>query len=398
MKVVVALDSFKGSMNSLEAGNAAKRGVLQCHPEAEVVVIPLADGGEGTVDALIEGLQGNRVNIEVSDPIGRATQCIYGILPDGTAIMEMAQAAGLEKLSEKERNPLYTSTYGVGEMIVDAMNRGCRKFVIGIGGSATNDGGMGMLSALGYEFLDDNGQAVKPGAQALSRVKEIRTSGVHAHLRECTFQVACDVDNPLCGINGATYVYGLQKGLPEDLCQSVDDGMKQYAGIVEDWCKKYAKEHKKNEVLQSGKSYMNYPGAGAAGGLGFAFLIFLHGELVSGIDLILDTVGLEQELPQADVVITGEGRIDAQTAMGKAPIGVAKRAKKYGCRVLAFAGCIGDDAQVCKEKGIDEYYSIASEAVPLEERMKKENAICNMQNAVVKMFSNMDQNEKRIEI
>ncbi len=389
MNVVVALDSFKGSMTSLEAGNAAKRGVLQCYPDAEVRVIPLADGGEGTVDALIEGLQGKRIDIEVSDPLGRATKCVYGMLPDGTAIMEMAQAAGLEKLVEKERNPLVTSTYGVGEMIIDAIGRGCRKFVIGIGGSATNDGGIGMLSALGYEFVDGDGQAVKPGEQALSQVTEIRASGVIPHLRECSFKIACDVDNPLCGLNGATYIYGLQKGLLEDLCQSVDNGMRHYAGIVEKWCNSHVNEHDESVTLQSVASYIDYPGAGAAGGLGFAFLSLLHGELVSGIELILDIVGLEEELSKADVVITGEGRIDAQTAMGKAPVGVAARAKKYGCRVLAFAGCIGDGAHACKEKGIDEYYAIAPEDMPMKECMKNEIAICNMQDAVAEVFSDM---------
>lgn len=390
MKVVIAMDSFKGSMTSLEAGNAAKRGILQIQPDADVVIKPLADGGEGTVDALIEGMQGSRIEIFVSDPLGRPTKCIYGILPDGTAVMEMAQAAGITKLSEDERNPLVTSTYGVGEMIADAIVKGCRRFVIGIGGSATNDGGMGMLSALGYTFLDRNGQVVKQGAQALSTISEIRTEQVLPELVECEFKIACDVDNPLCGINGATYIYGPQKGLKKDLCQNVDEGMRQYAKVVENYClDTKSKEIRLNKIEResNGTFYVDYPGAGAAGGLGFAFLTFLQGELVSGVDLILDTIRLDKELEWADVVFTGEGRLDYQTAMGKAPVGVAGRAKRYGCKVLAFAGCIGDGAEACKEKGIDAFYSIAEEGIPLEERMKSENAIRNMERTVSREFS-----------
>lgn len=393
MKVVIAIDSFKGSLTSLEAGVAAKKGVLQSCPNAEVKVVPLADGGEGTVDALMEGLHGKKVDIHVSDPLGRMTKCTYGILPNGTAIMEMAQAAGLTKLAGNERNPLNTTTYGVGEMIIDAMNRGCRKFVIGIGGSATNDGGIGMLSALGYEFLDQNGQEVKMGAQALVDVATIRTENVHPLLKECDFKIACDVDNPLCGENGATYIYGPQKGLPEKFCQPVDDGMKNYAKIIGVCLEKQTPGCIVNKESQTNASYADYPGAGAAGGLGFAFMAVLHGKLVSGIELVLDTIGLENELSQADVVITGEGRLDAQTAMGKAPIGVARRAKKYGLPVLAFAGCIGEGAQACKEKGINAYYAIASEEVSVRERMRKENALCNMEQTVAKVFRDMKSKE-----
>lgn len=368
MKIVIAMDSFKGSMTSLEAGNAAKKGVLQAHPNAEVIVKPLADGGEGTVDALIEGMQGKRIDVEVSDPLGRPTWACYGILPDGTAVMEMAQAAGLTKLEENERNPLVTSTYGVGEMIADAIDRGCRKFIIGIGGSATNDGGTGMLSALGYILLDGNGQAVPAGAQGLSKIAEIRREQVIPQLCNCEFKIACDVDNPLCGENGATYVYGPQKGLKKDMCHDVDAGMQHYAQVVGPFCQ-------------------DVPGAGAAGGLGFAFLSFLHGTLVSGVDLILDTVELEQELSDADVVITGEGRIDYQTSMGKAPIGVASYAKQYGCKVLAFAGCIGGGAEACTEKGLDAYYAIASDETSLQERMERETAMRNMQATVATVLA-----------
>ncbi len=384
MKVVIAIDAFKGSVTSLEAGNAAKRGVLRSHPDAQVKVLPLADGGEGTVDALLEGLRAKKIDIEVSDPLGRKTKCTYGILPDGTAVMEMSEASGLTKLTDSERNPLVTSTYGVGQMIIDAIDKGCRKFVIGIGGSATNDGGMGMLSALGYEFLDENGQTIKPDAQSLHMVTTIRTQRAHPMLKDCDFQIACDVNNPLCGEHGATFIYGPQKGLPTHLCQSIDDGMRHYAMVVESAIKN--QEHMECELQYVNASYIDYPGAGAAGGLGFAFVAVLHGKLVSGVELILDTIRLEKELSNADIVITGEGRLDAQTAMGKAPIGVTRRAKRHQCQVIAFAGSIGEGAESCREKGMDAYYAIAPEDVPMDVRMKRENALYNMEKAVEKVF------------
>lgn len=372
MKVVIAIDSFKGSMSSLEAGNAARRGILHIVPDAEVLVRPLADGGEGTLDALVEGMQGEKRCILVQNPLGYPTSCAYGILPDGTAIVEMAQAAGITKLNWEERNPLFTSTYGVGEVIADAIKRGCRRFVIGIGGSATNDGGMGMMSALGYEFLDQNRRPVQPGAEGLAELDTIRTHNIIPELRECEFRIACDVDNPLCGNNGATYVYGGQKGLHEELFQSIDEGMAHYAMVVEQYT--------------DSKGSSKYPGAGAAGGLGFAFLAFLHGQLVSGVDLILDTICIEDDIKQADFVITGEGKLDAQTLRGKAPVGVAKRARKYDCKVFAFAGDLGDGAEECCREGIDRYFAIADESVPFEERIKRENAIRNMEIKVEEVF------------
>ena len=390
MKVVIAMDSFKGSMTSLEAGNAAKTGVLRAVPNAEVIVLPLADGGEGTVEALIAGLRGDRIEITVSNPLRRPTSCFYGVLPGNVAVMEMAQAAGLTKITESERNPLVTSTYGVGEMIVDAIRRGCRSFVIGIGGSATNDGGVGMLQALGYQFLDKMGQPVKDGAVGLSAIVAIQDDNVIPELEECQFHIACDVDNPLCGANGATFIYGPQKGLPLELCQSIDDGMANFASIAE--C--FSKEQREVGIRHSTQKFwidttMKYsesPGAGAAGGLGFAFTAFLNGRLTSGVDLILDTIHIEEELECANIVITGEGRLDGQTARGKAPIGVAKRAKKYDCHVLAFVGCVGAGAKKCILEGIDAYYSIGEEGASLEDCMQPENAIVNLENKVEEVF------------
>lgn len=392
MKVVIGIDSFKGSMTSMEAGIAAKKGVLRSVPDAEVVVLPLADGGEGTVDALIEGMNGKRVDIEVLDPLGRHTLCTYGILSDGTAVMEMAQAAGLMKLLEQERNPLVTSSYGVGEMIVDAIERGCREFVIGIGGSATNDGGVGMLSALGYEFLNQNGVPVKAGAQGLAQIAMITDKNVLPQLAECRFQIACDVDNPLCGKNGATYVYGIQKGLADNLCQSVDEDMLHYSQVVECYVTSLQKNHKleiniSDNSQKKVQPYSEHPGAGAAGGLGFAFLAFLNGTLKSGVDLILDSIGIDKELADADIVLTGEGKIDEQSVRGKAPIGIAKRAKEHGCKVLAFAGCLGTNATKCDIKELDEIHVISDESIPLEQRMNRENAMNNMECKVSQVFA-----------
>ena len=271
MKVVVAMDSLKGSLTSLEAGNAVKEGILRAMPETEVVVKPLADGGEGTLDALIEGEKGTRVTLSVTGPMGGQTECDYGILEDGkTAVMEMAQAAGIMLVAENQRNPMQASTYGVGEMICDAVHRGCRYIIMGIGGSATNDGGIGMLSALGFQFLDSEGRPVSGGASGLSRIVSVGADEVLPELAECEFQIACDVRNPLCGENGATFVYGLQKGLPQELCGEVDEGMRHYAEVAEAFCGKTCKE---------------IPGAGAAGGLGFAFLAFLNGTLIPGVEL-----------------------------------------------------------------------------------------------------------------
>lgn len=372
MKVVVAIDSLKGSLTSLEAGNAAKEGILRAMPEIEVVVKPLADGGEGTVDAFIEGEKGTRITMSVTGPMGGEVKCCYGILEDGrTAVMEMAQASGITLVAENERNPMQASTYGVGEMIRDAVYRGCRYFIMGIGGSATNDGGIGMLSALGFRFLDSKGQSVFGGARELSRIVAIRADGALPELAECEFQIACDVRNPLCGKNGATYIYGPQKGLPHELCDEIDKGMKHYAEVAELFC---------------GKTCRDIPGAGAAGGLGFAFLAFLNGTLVPGVELVLETIHLEQEIKNARFVVTGEGRLDAQTAMGKAPAGVAKIAKQYGCQVLAFTGEVTEEAKKCNETGIDAFFPIVRGVANLEDAMRPENAKRNMADAVEQVF------------
>lgn len=389
LKVVAAIDSFKGSMTSMEAGRAAREGILAAHPDAEVVIRPLADGGEGTTDALIEGLGGKRIDIAVTGPLGAPVSCYYGYLSStentgektddkntatggvesATAIMEMAAAAGITLTDV--RDPLRATTFGVGEMIRDAMDRGCRDFIIGIGGSATNDGGIGMLKALGFRFTDLEGKDPGEGGQALGKVASIDITGRDPRLDECRFRVACDVTNPLCGENGATYIYGPQKGVTDEMKESLDQAMAHYASVA---------------ANTLGQDHAEAAGAGAAGGLGFALLSFLNAELTPGIQLILDAVGLEEELKDADVVITGEGRLDHQTAMGKAPVGVAELAKKHGAKVIAFAGSVTPDAGACNAAGIDAFFPIVRGVTTLEEAMDPENTKANMRACAEQVF------------
>lgn len=372
MKVVVAIDSLKGSLSSMEAGLAIKDGVLAAQPDAEVIVKPLADGGEGTTDALIEGMNGERIDLTVTGPMHTPVDAYYGYLKDtNTAVMEMASAAGITLVPDSEKNPLLATSYGVGEIINDAIQRGCRNFIIGIGGSVTNDGGIGMLKALGVRFLDENGEDAGEGGQALAKIARIDVSGINPLLKECHIQVACDVNNPLCGENGSTYVYGPQKGVTEDMKKTLDEAMAHFAKVT-------------SETLEN--DYMNTPGAGAAGGLGYAFLAYTGAALTPGIELILDAVGLEEELSGADVVVTGEGRLDFQTAMGKAPVGVARLAKKYNAKVIAFAGSVTKEATACNKEGIDAFFPILRGVCTLADAMDPVNARNNMIATVEQVF------------
>lgn len=372
MKVVIAIDSLKGSLSSMEAGMAIKDGILAAKPDAEVIVKPLADGGEGTTNALIEGMNGERIDLTVTGPMHTPVDAYYGYLKDtNTAVMEMASAAGITLVPDSEKNPLLATSYGVGEMINDAIQRGCRNFIIGIGGSVTNDGGIGMLKALGVRFLDENGEDAGEGGQALAKVARIDVSGMNPLLKECHIQVACDVNNPLCGENGSTYVYGPQKGVTEDMKKTLDEAMAHFARVT-------------SETLEN--DYMNTPGAGAAGGLGYAFLAYTGAALTPGIELILDAVGLEEELSGADVVVTGEGRLDFQTAMGKAPVGVARLAKKYNAKVIAFAGSVTKEATACNKEGIDAFFPILRGVCTLAEAMDPVAARNNMTATVEQVF------------
>ena len=372
MKVVVAIDSLKGSLSSLEAGEAIKTGVLKAMPNAEVAVRPLADGGEGTVEALALGMGGELKTVEVTGPLGEKVNCLYGILEESqTAIVEMSGAAGITLVPDELKNPLHTTTYGVGEVIKDAITNGCRHFIVGIGGSATNDGGIGMLQALGYGMLDKDGNQVTFGAKGIKEVVTITDDQVIPELKECTFRIACDVTNPLCGERGCSAVYGPQKGATPEMVKEMDAWLADYAKLV-------AAKYEKADA--------NYPGTGAAGGMGFAFLAYTNAVLESGIKIILEETKLEDYVKDADMVITGEGRLDGQTAFGKAPIGVAKIAKKYDKTVLAFAGAVTKDAVVCNEHGIDAFFPILRRIQTLQEAMTPEIARDNMVTTVEQVF------------
>lgn len=373
MKVLISIDSLKGSLSSIEAANAIKKGILKVKKDAEVKILPLADGGEGTVSALVQGMNGKKETIEVTGPIIKKVNATYGLLKGtNTAIIEMAQASGLTLVPTEFRNPLYTTTYGVGEIIKEAINKGYRNFIVGIGGSATNDAGVGMLQALGFEFYDENNNLVGLGGTVLNEIRHIKVDNRLKELDECNFKIACDVNNPLFGKNGAAYIYGPQKGATPEVVEQLDNGLRNFSKVVKS---------------NLNKDVANVEGVGAAGGLGFAFLAFLNSKLESGVKIILDEIKLEDEIKCVDLVITGEGRLDNQTAMGKAPIGVAKLAKKYGVKVIGLAGATTEDAVKCNEEGIDAYFSIVNRAMTIEEAMDKETASNNMTATTIQIFN-----------
>lgn len=351
MKIVAALDSFKGSLSSLELADAVEKGVRKVFPDAEIFKVPVADGGEGTTEALCNELR----KIPVHDPLGNPIEAVYGILPDGTAVIETAAASGLLLIPPGRRNPLIASTFGTGEMIRHAFTSGCRSFILGLGGSATNDGGMGLLSALGFEFIDGTGKRLSGTGGDLLNVREIATEKATAKLSDCRFLAACDVKNPLYGPNGAAFIFAPQKGADTKMVGLLDDGLRNYAAVA-------------------GKRFARTPGAGAAGGLGFALLTFLKAELRPGIELILEKQNFDALLEGADFVITGEGRIDSQTTQGKTPIGVAAAAKRRNIPVIALAGWLSEDAGIVHDYGIDAIFSIQNRPVSLAEAMDKANA------------------------
>ena len=367
------MDSFKDSLSSIEAGTAVCSGILRVYPDAKIKVLPLADGGEGTVEALTLGMGGELQSIEVTGPLNeQKVTAQYGILRNKkTAIIEMAAAAGLTLLPSEKRNPLYTTTYGVGEILRDAINKGCRHFIIGIGGSATNDGGLGMLQALGWQMLDSVGEAVPHNAIGLERLAVIDDSTVLPALKECTFRIACDVTNPLWGQEGCSTVFGPQKGAPPNMIPIMDEWLQHYAELAK---AKYPQANPQS------------PGAGAAGGLGFAFLTFTNAALESGINIVMKETQLEEQIAVADMVITGEGRLDGQSIMGKAPIGVAHLAKKHAKPVIAFSGCVTTEARLCNKHGIDAYFPILRQVSTLSQALEPKNAQQNMTDTVEQVF------------
>lgn len=373
MKAVIAIDSFKGSLSTFESGAAVTEGIKRVYPDADILVCPLADGGEGTVEAIVSSCGGRLCTAKVCGPIGKTVEATYGVIDSrATAIIEMSAAAGLTLVPENKRDPLYTTTYGVGELIAHAIRENsCRRFIIGIGGSATNDGGVGMLSALGFEFFDENGREIERGAIGLSSLSRINTENAMSELCECEFSVACDVRNVLCGENGCSAVYGPQKGADAESIKKMDAWLSEYAVL---------------SAKATGRDCADVEGAGAAGGMGFAFTCYLDGKLRSGIELVIETTGLEEKLSKADIVVTGEGRLDGQSCMGKAPVGVALAAKKYGKTVIAFSGAVKDDARLVNRHGIDAFFPILRSPSTLDEAMNIENAYRNLAGTAEQVF------------
>lgn len=370
MNIVIAIDSFKGCISSMDSGRLLRKAILDVYPEDDVAVFPLADGGEGTVDAMVQGLHGRIVPVTVTGPLGTKIESRYGLLPDTkTAVIEMADASGLTLVPPEKRNPLHTTTYGLGELIRAALDDGCRRFIIGIGGSATNDCGLGMLTALGFRFQKADGSPAGILGGSLAAVAVIDGTAADTRLADCTFEIACDVTNPLCGPAGCSRVFGPQKGATEAIVARMDGDIHHFAALAEEAC---------------GTAGQDLPGAGAAGGLGFAFHVFLNGRLTPGIDLILSAIGIDKALAKADVLVTGEGRMDQQTAMGKAPAGVAQLAKacQPHCLTLALCGSATPEAERVNAHGIDAYFPILHAPMTLSEAMDRTTAERNLRQTI----------------
>ncbi len=371
MKIVVASDSFKGSLSSTEVAMAATRGIKAVYPDCEIITVNVADGGEGTVDAVVEALHGKIVEATVSDPLSRPIQARYGIA-GATAIIEMAAASGLPLLRPEERNPWLTSTHGTGEMIMDAIQKGCRQFLVGIGGSATNDAGTGMLQAMGCRFYDANDKEILHCCGGtMQDIAHIDDSNVPNSVRQSTFTIACDVDTPFCGSEGAAPVFAPQKGADAAMVQQLDAGMVSLAKVIED-------KYRINIVPIAG--------AGAAGGMGGAFCAFLHATLKRGIDMVLDAIDFNTIIQGADLIITGEGKIDFQTAKGKTAAGILARAKQQGIPVVAIGGCV-EMCDSVQHMGFAEIRPILEEKVPLEIAMNPTFAANNVENTVRKIVA-----------
>ena len=357
MKILVAPQEFKGSISALSAAEAAKTGILRVFPQAEVVLCPVADGGDGTLETLVE-VSGGEVRVcSVQNPIGETIQAQWGAMGDGvTAVIEMARTSGLALLSLAERDPLNASTYGLGQAISEALDEGFRRFIVGIGGSATNDAGAGMAQALGANLLDSHGNTINFGGAALANLQTVDISNMDSRIKDSEFLVACDVSNPLTGAEGASAVYGPQKGATPEMVQSLDDALSNFASVV--------KKDLKKDVSE-------ISGAGAAGGLGAGMMAFMGAELKAGVDIVLDTVNLRDKLSSVDLVITGEGGMDFQTVYNKAPIGVARIASEHNIPTIAIAGLLGSNFKIVHEHGILAATSIVNGPITLEEASER---------------------------
>jgi len=352
MKIIIASDSYKESLTSKQVGETIKRAFDEVI-DAETSVIPIGDGGEGTVEALVDATEGTFVEMEVLNPLHEVTVAKYGLSGDKrTAFIEMATASGLNLVEYEKRNPLISTTYGTGQMIKDAVERGVEKIIIGIGGSATNDGGIGMASALGVKFLDSNGKQVSHTNEGIESLSEIDYSSVDEKIKHVEVIVACDVNNPLTGLNGASHIYGPQKGADELMVERMDNNLTKLAKFI------------KRDL---GKEVNDIPGAGAAGGLGAGLVAFMNGTLMSGIDIVLDFLEFDEKILNADLVITGEGRFDYQTIMNKAPIGVARRAKAQDIKVVGISAVFGEGAEAVLDNGIDAMFSVVNKLASYSE-------------------------------
>ena len=355
MKIVIAPDSFKECLSAQEVASHIASGIRNIVPNAEIYEIPISDGGEGVLEALLNGVGGRRISVSVMDPLMRQIKAEYGILKDEkTAVIEMAKASGLELLKEHEKNPLLTTTFGTGQLIKDALDKGCTKIIIGIGGSATNDGGAGMVRALGAKFLDDKGEEIPEGGGGLERLKTLDLSNFDKRIQNCEVVVACDVSNPLTGENGASMVYGGQKGGSKQDLEFLDSNLAHYANSIK---------------ANLGIDISRIPGAGAAGGTGAGLMAFLEGKLVNGIELILQTIKIEEFIKQADLVFTGEGKIDGQTLHGKTISGIAAMSKKHKVPVIVITGKIGDGIEEIYNLGVNAVFSIVNQPMELRQAM-----------------------------
>ena len=378
-KIIITPDSFKGSLTSMEVANAIEEGIKNVIPNCETGKIPIADGGEGTMDTLVNALKGKKIKIKAHDPLMRSIDVEYGLVENNkTAIIEMAIASGLPLLQKEEQNPSKTTTYGTGEIIKDALKRGCRSFLIGIGGSATNDAGTGMLKALGYRFIDKNGKESDGTGKSLQLICSIDDSAIMPELKEAEFKIACDVNNPFSGPNGAAYIFAKQKGADKQMVKDLDNGMESFRKLIE----------KENKIDLNA-----IPGTGAAGGLGGGFIAFLNAQLKPGIEMVLNAINFEKYLQNADLVITGEGKLDKQTAMGKAASGILDAAKKHNIPVIAIGGSI-EDIEILIERGFASLFSILSVPTSTEEAMKKENAKKNITQTIEQIIRTIKQFQK----
>ncbi|MFN1547747.1 glycerate kinase [Vibrio natriegens] len=374
MKVVIAPDSFKESLTAKQVSEAIKAGLARVWHDAEFVTVPVADGGEGTVQSLIDATQGEQVFTTVFDPLNKEVQAFYGILGDGeTAVIEMAEASGLHLVPAEDRDPKLTSSFGTGQLIKHALDRGMQRLIIGLGGSATNDGGVGMLAALGVKFLDESGNAIATNGGGLINLASIDTSGLDVRLAQCEILVACDVDNPLCGEKGASATFGPQKGATTTDISVLDNALRKFGELTE---------------KVTGKHVLTREGAGAAGGMGAALLGYTPARLQPGIEIVVETVKLADHVADADIVFTGEGRIDHQTAHGKTPMGVAKVAKQFNLPVIALAGCVGDNYQAVYQCGIDAVFPCVPRAMSLADAMTEaETNVANLAENVARLWT-----------